>query len=142
MLSGLSALVRALETIWARMIFNIDPSAQLGSFLIIYLFSCVRSSLNGWNIAISNGCSSWVEWVGRVRISSPTSNPYNTASLWHGCNVHLWWINVCCLLIVLLVHHGESLHSQVEHHVRDKFATPILYGIDNFNFYDIFSTYT
>ena len=27
---------------------------------------------------------------------------------------------------------GRSLHSQVEHHVRDKFATPILYGIDNF----------
>ena len=24
---------------------------------------------------------------------------------------------------------GESLHSQVEHHVRDKFATPIFYGI-------------
>ena len=37
---------------------------------------------------------------------------------------------------------GRSLHSQVEHHVRDKFATPILYGIDNFKFYDIFSTYT
>jgi hypothetical protein len=27
--------------------------------------------------------------------------------------------------------HGGSLHSQVEHHVRDKFAAPILYGIDN-----------
>ena len=36
-------------------------------------------------------------------------------------------------------HRGRgSLHSQVEHHVRDKFATPILYGIDNFKFYDIF----
>ena len=27
---------------------------------------------------------------------------------------------------------GGSLHSQVEHHARDKFATPILHGIDNF----------
>ena len=33
---------------------------------------------------------------------------------------------------------GLSLHSQVEHHVQDKFATPILYGIDNFKFYDFF----
>ena len=37
---------------------------------------------------------------------------------------------------------GRSLHSQVEHHVRDNFANPILYGIDIFKFYDIFSTYT
>ena len=37
---------------------------------------------------------------------------------------------------------GRSLHSQFEHHVRDKFATLILYGKDNFKFYDIFSTYT
>ena len=29
---------------------------------------------------------------------------------------------------------GRSLHCQVEHHVRDKFATPILYDIDNLNF--------
>jgi hypothetical protein len=34
------------------------------------------------------------------------------------------------------------LHSQVEHHVPGKFATPILYGIDNSKNYDIFSTYT
>ena len=37
---------------------------------------------------------------------------------------------------------GRSLHCQVEHHVRDKFATVAIYGIDNFKFYDIFSTYT
>ena len=37
---------------------------------------------------------------------------------------------------------GRSLRSQVEHHVRDKFATPTLYGMNNFIFYDIFSTYT
>ena len=37
---------------------------------------------------------------------------------------------------------GRLLHCQVEHHVRDNFATPILYDIDNFEFYDIFSTYT
>ena len=37
---------------------------------------------------------------------------------------------------------GRSLHSEVEHQVRDNFATPILYGIDDFKFYDIFSTYT
>ena len=33
---------------------------------------------------------------------------------------------------------GGSLHSQVEHHVRDKFATPILYSRVKFIFYDIF----
>ena len=27
---------------------------------------------------------------------------------------------------------------RVEHHVQNKFATPILYGIFNFQFYDIF----
>ena len=37
---------------------------------------------------------------------------------------------------------GRSLHCQVEHHVRTKFATPILYAIDNFKNYEIFSTYT
>ena len=37
---------------------------------------------------------------------------------------------------------GRLLHCQVEHHMQDKFATPILYGIDNFKFYDIFPTYT
>ena len=33
---------------------------------------------------------------------------------------------------------NTPLHSQVEHHVQDKFATPILYGKDNFKFNDIF----
>ena len=33
---------------------------------------------------------------------------------------------------------GLTLHCQVEHHMRDKFATHILYDIDNFKFYDIF----
>ena len=37
---------------------------------------------------------------------------------------------------------GRSLHCQVENHVRTKFATPILYAMDNFRNYDIFSTYT
>ena len=37
---------------------------------------------------------------------------------------------------------GRSLHCQVENHMRTKFATPILYAIDNFKNYDIFSTYT
>ena len=37
---------------------------------------------------------------------------------------------------------GGSLHSQVEHHVQDKFCYSILYGIDKYKFYDIFSTYT
>ena len=32
------------------------------------------------------------------------------------------------------VYTGRLLHCQVEHHVQDKFATPILYGIDNFKF--------
>ena len=38
--------------------------------------------------------------------------------------------------------HGEITPCQVEHHVRTKFATPILYAIDNFKNYDFFSTYT
>jgi hypothetical protein len=33
---------------------------------------------------------------------------------------------------------GRSLHCQVENHVRTKFATPILYAIDNSKNYDIF----
>ena len=33
---------------------------------------------------------------------------------------------------------GRSLHCQVEHHQRTKFATPILHVIDNFKIYDIF----
>ena len=37
---------------------------------------------------------------------------------------------------------GRSLHCQVENHVRTKFATPILYAMDIFKNYDIFSTYT
>ena len=37
---------------------------------------------------------------------------------------------------------GRSLHCQVEHHVRIKFATPILHAIENFKIYDIVSTYT
>ena len=41
-----------------------------------------------------------------------------------------------------LVITGRSLHCQVEHHVRIKFATPVLHGIDNFKIYDVFSTYT
>ena len=36
---------------------------------------------------------------------------------------------------------GRSLHCQVENHVRTKFATPILYAIDNFKNYDIFYIY-
>jgi hypothetical protein len=38
--------------------------------------------------------------------------------------------------------HRGSLHSQVEYHMRNKFATPILYGIDNFENNEIFNTYT
>ena len=38
--------------------------------------------------------------------------------------------------------HGEITPCQVEHHVRTKFANPILYVIDNFKIYDYFSTYT
>ena len=47
MLSGLSALVRALETISAIVVITIDPFAQLGFVLIIYVFSCAKLSLNG-----------------------------------------------------------------------------------------------
>ena len=37
---------------------------------------------------------------------------------------------------------GKVTPLSVEHHVRTKFATPILHAIDNFKIYDIFSTYT
>jgi hypothetical protein len=37
---------------------------------------------------------------------------------------------------------GRSLHFQVKHHVRIKFATPMLHAIDNFKNYDIFPIYT
>ena len=37
---------------------------------------------------------------------------------------------------------GRSLHCQVENHVQTKFATPILYAINNFKNYHNFSTYT
>ena len=37
---------------------------------------------------------------------------------------------------------GQFTPCQVEHHVRTKFATPMLHVIYNFKNYDIFSTYT
>ena len=37
---------------------------------------------------------------------------------------------------------GGVTPCQFEHHVRKKFATPILHVIENFKDYDIFSTYT
>jgi hypothetical protein len=55
------------------------------------------------------------------------------------CNikVHVFKEIGLCLQIT-----GRSLHCQVENHVRTKFATPILYAIDNSKNYDIFSMYT
>ena len=44
-------------------------------------------------------------------------------------------------IITLLKGTGRSLHCQVINHVRTKFATPILYAINNFKIYD-FSIYT
>jgi hypothetical protein len=38
--------------------------------------------------------------------------------------------------------HGGDTPCQFEHHVRRKFATPILHVINNFKNYEIFSTYT
>jgi hypothetical protein len=43
------------------------------------------------------------------------------------CDVHCEHI---ILIDWVFVNTGGSLHSQVEHHKWDKFATPILYGID------------
>ena len=40
------------------------------------------------------------------------------------------------------MHLGKALHCQVENQVRKKFTTLILYAIDNFKNYDIFSVYT
>ena len=50
---------------------------------------------------------------------------------------HACWSSILCTQAFNLesLHFwvtGGSIHSQVEYHVRDKFATPILYGIDNF----------
>ena len=38
--------------------------------------------------------------------------------------------------------HGEFTPCQFEHHVRPKFATPILHVINNSKNYEMFSTYT
>ena len=38
--------------------------------------------------------------------------------------------------------HGEFTPCQFEHHVRPKFATPILHVINNFKNYEFFPTYT
>jgi hypothetical protein len=48
------------------------------------------------------------------------------------------WLLTSIIPLLSVSFTGGSLHSQVEHHVWDKFATPILYGIDNFKHYDIF----
>ena len=37
---------------------------------------------------------------------------------------------------------GRALHCQTKNHVQRKFATPILYAIDNSKNYDFFSIYT
>ena len=81
-------------------------------------------------------------------------------TLSHGWNAHVFIQDECHVVVMTVSHpffHGHplccvvlrcdettggSLHSQIEHHGRDKFATPILYGIDNSKFYDIFPTYT
>jgi hypothetical protein len=41
-----------------------------------------------------------------------------------------------------LTHMEVTIICQIEHHVRYKFATPILYTIDNFINYNIISKYT
>ena len=54
-------------------------------------------------------------------------------------NSHMLCQNDYCYIVSST---GRSLHCQVENHMRTKFATPILYAIDNFKNYDIFPTYT
>ena len=41
------------------------------------------------------------------------------------------------LIFSLNASHGGSTSCQFEHHMRKKFATPILHVIDNFKNYDI-----
>ena len=55
---------------------------------------------------------------------------------------HFFILFTWCHLNVVSEFHGEITPCQVEHHVRTKLATPILYAIDNFKNYDFFSTYT
>ena len=38
-----------------------------------------------------------------------------------------------CIDVAMPTGGGVSLHSQVEHYMRDKFAILLLYGIDNLN---------
>ena len=54
---------------------------------------------------------------------------------------HAVWLSILFYFISLYEYTERSLHCQVEHHVRTKFATPILHAIDNFKISDIFSTY-
>ena len=85
---GLTSVLNWLFPYYMQVQFLIYRSLlPIRVFFIIFVFFCVKFSLNGWNIAMSNGCSSWVEWVGKVRISSPTTNPYNIASFvtWLQC---------------------------------------------------------
>ena len=42
------------------------------------------------------------------------------------------WVQYIDMWLRRLPPTGRLLHCQVEHHMRDKFATPILYGIDIF----------
>ena len=58
------------------------------------------------------------------------------------CSVALQKVCKLFLPIPLQIGTRRSLHCQVEHHVRTKFATLVLHAMDNFKFYDIFSTYT
>ena len=60
----------------------------------------------------------------------------------HGGNGAFSTISLVVLFGELLAGTGRSLHCQVENHVQTKFATPILYAIDNFKNYDFFSIYT
>ena len=43
---------------------------------------------------------------------------------------------------MIYIFHGGFTPCQFEHHVRPKFATPILHVIDNVKNYEFFPTYT
>ena len=106
-----------------------------GPKYVVYLFR----SLRVWKIWTRG---SWFRWACN-NIYYQWLPTYVLGELYipHNPKVRRMWHNWIDTGLKWFEHQG-SFHSQLEHHVQDKFATPILYGIDNFKFYDIFSTYT
>ena len=93
-------------------------------------------------------CSTMViredEYIGSVVFGDIHKKKYMCTTTTWGCDRVVDFITANAAKFAILCSRPteRSLHCQVENHVRIKFATPILYAIDNFKNYDIFSIYT